>query len=146
MIPLVSCLVFGACRATVDEKTLEIGGAVQLLAATKSDLSGPLASDAFVRIEKGGSSALPYLEAALHTATPSGRRHLVAAIARLGLADSAPLLGHIAAFDDDKATAHAAFRTLSLWKSERSRRALLAAAALRKVDEVRGSEALLLDP
>jgi hypothetical protein len=120
---------------------LEIGGAVQLLATTRGELS----EQALRRLSPYGRQALPYLEAALHTASPAGRRNLAIALRRLGLPETASLLGHIAAFDGDLATAKEAWKTLSLWASERSQRAVAAAAAMRKVDEVRGASVLLLD-
>lgn len=143
------------CDVALDSSGPEIGSAVQLLTTSR----GELAEQALRRIEElsgtlGSNSgsgrarsrvALPYLEAALHRADPVGRRNLVIALRRLGLAESTPLLGHIAAFDSDSATAREAWQTLSLWatatatKTGHSERAAAASAALRKVDEVRGN-------
>ncbi len=132
----------GCQPGTVEAEGLEIGSAVQLLTTTEGDL----AEQALKRLVRHGRTALPYLEAALHHASPSGRRHAAMAMRSLGLAETAPLLGHMAAFDEDLYTAGEAWRTLSLWSSERGPRGVSARAALRKVDEVRGMGALLLDP
>jgi hypothetical protein len=123
---------------------LEIGSAVQLVATTQ----GELAEQAMRRLLPFGRAVLPYLEAALHTATPIGRKRIVMALRRLGLAEAAPLLAHIGAYDEDQTAAREAVRTLSLWASERhdSRRGAAARQVLHKVDEVRGMGALLLDP
>lgn len=155
-IPAVAwALILTGCDVALDSSGPEIGSAVQLLTTSR----GELAEQALRRIEElsgtleGGAAkerarsrvALPYLEAALHRAEPVGRRNLVIALRRLGLAESTPLLGHIAAFDSDSATAREAWQTLSLWatasatKTGQSERAAAASAALRKVDEVRGN-------
>jgi hypothetical protein len=134
--------LLSACDSPLDSAGLELGTAVNLLATTR----GELAEQALRRVLLRGRIALPYLEAALHSAQPAGRRNLVAALTRLGLDETAPLLGHIAAYDGDLDTAAAAARTLRLWASRPSPRGRAAAAALIKVDEVRGSGALLLDP
>lgn len=141
------------CDAAIDSRGAEIGSAVQLLGTAR----GELAEQSLRKLEElsgedsapgpAGPSgpgrsrvALPYLEAALHSANPLGRRNMVIALRRLGLAESAPLLGHIAAFDSDESTRHEAWQTLSLWAAVRKgERAGAASAAMRKVDEVRGS-------
>lgn len=140
-----------SCNVAAPEQALgiEIGGLVQLLASSQGELA-----DKALRglIERNlGRSALPYLETALHRAPPAGRRNLVVAMRRLGLAEAAPLLGHVAAFDEDEATAREACRTLSLWASDRGKyapfeRGQAARSALGKVDEIRGMRILLLDP
>jgi len=144
--PLISfafagCFLLGAgCDAPGQGQGVEIGSAVQLLSSARGDL----AEQALRRLLLHGRDALPYFEAALHGATPAGRRNLVIGLRRIGLSESAPLLGHIAAFDADRATAREAWQTLNLWASERSERGLAARTALRKVDEVRGTEAAAL--
>jgi hypothetical protein len=139
---LVGCTL--SVDGAVDGRGLEIGAAVQLLATSQ----GELAEQALRRILPHGRAALPYLEAALHRASPTGRRSLVVALRRLDVPEAAPLLGHIAAFDADLSTAREAWRTLSQWSSDGkpSPRSRLSASALRKVDEVRGAGTLLLDP
>jgi hypothetical protein len=145
LIGLFTCLPIGlsGCQpAAIEGEGLEIGGSVQLLTAAQ----GELAERAMRRLQPHGRTALPYLEAALHHAPPAGRRHLVIAIRRIGLAESAPLLGQVAAFDEDPDTVREAWGTLSVWAGERVPRGAWARAALRKVDEIRGMEVLLFDP
>lgn len=138
--------IISACRDDDPDKAydhgLEIGSAVQLLATTQ----GELAEQALRRLLPFGRAALPYLEAALHTTQPKGRKRIVMALRRLGLAESAPLLGHIAAYDEDLPTARDAAQALRIWSSEKSPRGDAALKVLHKIDEVRGMEALLLDP
>lgn len=138
-------LFFGlcGCEAETSRQGLEIGGAVQLLAESQ----GELAEQVHRRLAGYGRSALPYLEAALHgtNTTPAGRRNLVIALSRLELAESAPLLAHIAAFDSNLTTAKEAWRTLGRWAYQPGLRGRAARVALRKVDEVRGNSVLLLD-
>lgn len=131
-----------AAEADSHEHGLEIGSAVQLLSTTQ----GELAEQSLRRLLPHGRAALPYLEAALHTAKGVGRKNLVVALRRLGLSESVPLLGHLAAYDEDRIVAREAWQTLELWSSERSPRGDSARQVLHKVDEVRGTGALLLDP
>lgn len=142
----VSAIIFlAACqddKGEASDRGLEIGSAVQLLATTQ----GELAEQALRRLVPHGRAVLPYLEAAFHTAPASGRRNLVVTLRRLGLSESAPLLAHIAAYDENLATARDARQTLNLWASERGPRGEAAKKVLPKVDEVRGAGALLLDP
>jgi hypothetical protein len=133
------------CKDAADESHehgLEIGSQVQLLSTTR----GELAEQSLRRILPHGRAALPYLEASMHTAKALGRKNIIMALRRLGLAESVPLLGHIAAYDEERAAAREAWQTLELWASERSPRGESARQVLRKVDEVRGTGALLLDP
>jgi hypothetical protein len=134
----------GATEVTgeIGEHGLEIGSAVQLLSTTR----GELAEQALRRLLPHGRAVLPYVEASLHTARAVGRKNLIVALRRLGLAESVPLLGHIAAYDEDLVAAGEALRTLELWSSERRPRGAAARQVLRKVDEVRGFGTLLLDP
>ena len=134
-----------SCRddqGEASDRGIEIGGAVQLLATTQGDL----AEQQLRRLLPHGRAALPYLEAAIHTANANGRKNLVMGLRRLGLAESAPLLGHIAAYDENLGPAREAFSTLGLWASEAGPRGEAAKKVLPKVDEVRGAGALLLDP
>lgn len=136
---------FGGCKEAADESHehgLEIGSQVQLLSTTR----GELAEQSIRRLLPHGRAVLPYLEASLHTAKATGRKNLVVTLRRLGLAESVPLLGHIAAYDEDRVAAREAWQTLELWASERTARGESARKVLHKVDEVRGTGALLLDP
>ncbi len=116
--------------AGCNEPTAELRAAVELLSAEQ----GEVAERAQESIQRHGPAALPYLESALHRAAAPGRRNIVIALRRLGLAQSAPLLGHIAAFDADAAVRAEAYRTLENWSAHRLPTAL---AALRQADEAR---------
>src|SRR5207237_10745296 len=96
---------------------------------------------ALERVVLRGQEALPVIEAVLPGAPPHGRRTLVMALRRIGLAEAAPLLGHLAAFDEDAGVRMEARWTLRGWVAAGGERAQAAAAALRKADEAQGSEA-----
>lgn len=115
----------------------ELRGAVQL-AATEQ---GEIAQRALERIVPRGREALPLIEAALHGAPPPGRRNLVMALRRIGLGEAAPLLGQLAAFDEDPGVRMEARWTLRGWIARGGPLGAAAAAALRKADEAQGSEA-----
>jgi hypothetical protein len=112
---------------------------VQLVANEK----GEVAQRAMGRIARSPlrAQALLHIEAALHTAPPAGRRNLVTCLRRLPEhgREAAPLLGHLAAFDDDPLVREEARFTLTLWQAQGGPRGRAAAAALVKADEVQGT-------
>jgi hypothetical protein len=79
---------------------------------------GREAANATDRLVAYGRRGLVMLEAALHTAPPPGRRRLIRAIRQLGDEDGAPLLGHVARFDDDEAVRAEARAALESWASD----------------------------
>ena len=101
---------------------------------------GAMASAAMARLVPYGSRALPLMEAALHTAKPGGRVNLVVAMRRLGEAEAIPLLLHIAAYDSDETVRHEAEWALRGFARGEDARAARAKDAMRKLDEIRGSE------
>ncbi|MCS6913179.1 MAG: HEAT repeat domain-containing protein [Myxococcales bacterium] len=115
----------------------DLRGVVQLAAHER----GEPAQRAISLLARAGPAALPAIEAGLHAAPPHGRRNLVVALRRLGLIEAVPLLGHLAAFDDDPVVRTEARFTLGIWVAAGGRRGRAAAAALQKADEVQGSEA-----
>lgn len=128
----VLCLLFLSCQ----DNDAEVRQAVRLLCEEQ----GEVARRALLRLVPHGPAALMPIEAALHTAPPAGRRNLVLALRRIGSAESAPLLGHLAAYDDDPLVRMEARFTLGLWLAEGGPRGAAARAALRKADEARGTE------
>jgi hypothetical protein len=103
---------------------------------------GVLATAAADRLERYGKRAIPTIEAAMHTATPVGRKNLILALRRIGDADSVALLGHIAVFDGSPDVRREATWTLKTWAadSKQPARADKAKAALRQADETRHAE------
>ena len=59
--------------------------------------------------------AIPQIETALHTAAPTGRIHLVAALDRLGDGDAIPVLRHFAVYDVRPEVRQACADVLGRW-------------------------------
>jgi hypothetical protein len=108
-----------------------------VLAAEREDA---LAERAVARLAAAGARAIPEIETALHTARPTGRLNLVAALRRGGAAESVPLLRHLAVYDDDVAVRAEALFTLRGFVQGEGPRAAAARAALRRVEELRRIE------
>ncbi|HPH27956.1 MAG TPA: hypothetical protein PLA87_14015 [Pseudomonadota bacterium] len=80
------------------------------------------------------------LEAALHRGTGPGRHNVVMALQRLQLAESAALLGHVAAFDTEAAVRVDAYHTLETWAaSPNPKLSTLARSSLEKADAARST-------
>lgn len=77
-----------------------------------------------------GRAALLPLETVLHRNEVPARKAAVLALRRLGLAESAPLLAHVAAFDPEPAVAAEARAVLQSWSSEHTPKGHAARAAL----------------
>lgn len=93
--------------------------------------------------------AIPQIETAIHTAAPSGRLHLVAALDRIGDGAAVPILRHVATFDTSIEVRAAAESTLHRWAAAAPpARASRAAAALAEIARKRaaGEGPLLYGP
>ncbi len=128
--------LLGLCAAC-EPADVDLRSTVQLLTAEQGDV----AQRALAQLLPYGQGALPYLESALHNAAPGGRRNVVMALRRLDDASAAALLGHVASFDADAVVRAEARAVLGEWAVRPSAHGRRARAALRKVDEVRGSAA-----
>ena len=126
---------WGGLVCGCDTSRPELGAIVQNV----STAEGTAVERALANLVQGGAATLPLIEAGMPRATPAGRHNLVVAIRRLGLAESAPLLGQIAAYDADGRVAREAWETLGRWAAARDLRGDAARRALIKVDEIRGS-------
>ncbi len=105
-----------------------------------AELDGERAAAAAARIAVDGHRALIPIEAALHTATPVGRKNLILALRRIGEVEAVPLLGHLARFDEAADVRREAEWTLKSWAAMTDARAARARQALRKLEERRGHE------
>jgi len=122
--------------AGCNEPTGDLRGSVQILCTER----GEVAERAFHTIAPYGRKALPMLEAALHRGTGPGRHNVVMALQRLQLAESAALLGHVAAFDTEAAVRVAAYHTLETWAaSPNPKLSTLARSSLEKADAARST-------
>ncbi|HZS37714.1 MAG TPA: HEAT repeat domain-containing protein [Polyangia bacterium] len=101
---------------------------------------GQPAQTAADRLAGFGARAIPTIEAAMHTASPAGRKNLIAVLRKIGDAEAVPLLGHIAAFDASPDVRREAEWTLKQWAASGGARGDKAKAALRSLDEQRGRE------
>jgi HEAT repeat protein len=134
LLTLLCLLALPACDRT-DE---QIRAAVTL-AISHEGSAAIIAAD---RLATFGRRAIPTIEAALHTASPAGRKTLVVALRKIGDVEAVPLLRHLSLHDADGSVRAEAEWTLRQWaagaagdsRAEESRR------ALRAIDESRGRE------
>jgi HEAT repeat protein len=126
-------LVLAGCSDRTDD---EIRANVTLLLNEE----GQPAQSAAERLAGFGVRAIPTVEAAMHTATPSGRKTLILVLRKIGDAEAVPLLGHVAVYDPSPDVRREAEWTLKQWAAGAGARADKAKAALRGVDEQRRSE------
>jgi len=103
---------------------------------------GALATAAAEHLARHGRRAIPTIEAALHTATPVGRKNLILALRQIGDAEAVPLLGHVAGFDQSPEVRKEAEWTLRKWAGDTAApaRAEKARAAVRTLEETQGTE------
>jgi HEAT repeat protein len=88
-------LVGLALAACEDVSHGDIGDEINILVRRNDQLVGP----ATERLAAYRRAAVPQIETAMHTAAPSGRLHLVAALDRIGDDEAVPVLRHVAVFD-----------------------------------------------
>jgi hypothetical protein len=103
---------------------------------------GKVATDAAEYLQRYGRRAIPTIEAAMHTATPEGKKNLILALRKIGDVEAVPLLRHVALFDPSRDVQREAEWTLKSWAAGAAGepRTEKARAALRAIDEQRGSE------
>jgi hypothetical protein len=121
---LACALVVTACE---DHSHVEIGDEINLL-IRRNDALVPPATE---RLAGYGRKAVPQIETALHTAAPSGRLHLIAALQAIGDDESTSVLRHVAVYDVTPEVREAAESLLVAWSgSDPKPRAEHARAAL----------------
>jgi hypothetical protein len=136
---LIVCLLWlTAAAAACNDVDDDIRASVTVLC----NHEGIPATSAAERLERYGKRAIPTIEAAMHTASPVGRKNLILALRRIGDPDSIALLGHIAVFDGSPDVRREAEWTLKGWAADAKKpeRAARAKAALLKADETRHAE------
>jgi hypothetical protein len=132
---LALCLLLAPACSDADD---DIRANVTLLC----NHEGALAMAAAERLERHGRRAIPTIEAASHTATPSGRKNLILALRRIGDIEAVPLVAHIAARDGSPDVRREAEWTLRQWAADgkHADRAQRARAAVRALEEARQTE------
>ncbi len=123
----------GCVGSSTDE---EIRGQVTLMLSQE----GAPAQAATVRLAAFGKRAIPTIEAAMHTATPAGKKSLIGVLRKIGDEAAIPLLGHIATYETAEDVRKEALFTLQGWAGEPGARGDKARSALRSVDETRQRE------
>jgi hypothetical protein len=121
-----------ACDRTDDE----IRGTVTLLVSHE----GSSALQSIERLSRYGRRALPTIEGAMHTASPAGKKNLIAALRKIADVESVPLLEHIALHDPAADVRREAEWTLKQWAAGSGTLADQARRAVRGLEEKRGSE------
>ena len=103
---------------------------------------GVLATAAADHLARYGRRAIPTIEAAMHTATTTGKKNLILALRQIGDAEAVPLLGHLAQFEPNADVRHEADSTLRQWAVDGKlpARAARAKQAVRKIEEAQGVE------
>jgi hypothetical protein len=103
---------------------------------------GALATAAAEQLARFGRRAIPTIEAAMHTASPTGKKNLIMALRKIGDAEAVPLLGHIAQFEANPEVRREADWTLRQWAADPHdhARAARAKQALRTIEEAHGVE------
>ena len=115
----------GACE---DRSHRDIGDEINILTRRNDALVPP----ATARLASYGRAAIPQIETALHTAAATGRLHLVDALARIGDAEAAPILRHVAVYDVNREVRDVAEGILISWASNPRQPGSVQAAAARE--------------
>jgi hypothetical protein len=103
---------------------------------------GALATAAAEHLQRYGRRAIPMIEGAMHTASPTGKKNLILALRKIGDAEAVPLLGHMAQFEPNPDVRREAEWTLRGWAADGSakERAEKAKQAVRGLEEARGTQ------
>ncbi len=103
---------------------------------------GALATAAAEHLGRYGRRAIPTIEAAMHTATPTGKKNLIMALRKIGDVEAVPLLAHLAQFEPNEDVRREAEWTLRQWAADgkAKERAARARQAVRGLEEAKGTE------
>jgi HEAT repeat protein len=130
---LLALAVAAAPSGCDDQSYKDIGAEIGLL-TTRSDQLVPASIE---RLSRYGRRAIPQIEIALHTASDSGRKNLVATLARIGDGEAVPIFRHFAVYDLNPEVRRACEDVLTTWSSASDARAALARTALTRIAELR---------
>jgi hypothetical protein len=132
---LVAAAAAGAAPGCEDGSHRDIGVEINIL-TRRNDALVPPATE---RLARYGRLAVPQIETALHTAAPTGRLHLVAAIDRIGDEEAIPVLRHVAVYDVSADVRQACADVLARWSAAPAAGA--PAALRRRAERARAAEA-----
>jgi hypothetical protein len=105
---LVTCLVTVGCE---ERSHRDIQDEINILTKRNDVLVPP----ATARLAHFGRLAIPQIETAMHTAAPTGRLHLIAALELIGDQDVIPVLRHVAVYDTRPEVRQACADLLAHW-------------------------------
>jgi hypothetical protein len=126
-------LVLALAGACEDNSYRDIGAEIGVL-AQRTDGLVPRSIERLARFRR---RAIPQIEIALHTASPTGKVNLVHALEAIGDGEAVPVLRHFAIYDPDPEVRTACEDLLERWRKAGDARGKLAAAALARITEQR---------
>lgn len=137
LCPYLLCALLAAAPACSDADD-DIRANVTLLC----NHEGALATAAADHLTRYGRKAIPTIEAAMHTASPTGKKNLILALRKIGDVEAVPLLGHVAQFEPSVDVRREAEWTLRQWAADdtHKERAARAKQAVRVLEEAHGTE------
>lgn len=111
-VAVAALLVLAAAGAGCEDVShRDIGDEINILTRRNDALVPP----AIERLAAYRRTALPQIETALHTAAPTGRLHLIAALERIADGEAVPVLRHVAIYDVRPEVREAAEAVLTKW-------------------------------
>jgi hypothetical protein len=133
---LIAALVGVALGAACEDGShADIADEINILVRRNDQLVPP----ATERLAAYKRAAIPQIETSFHTAAPSGRLHLIAALDRIGDGEAVPILRHAAMFDITADVRAAAEGVLTRWAAGQGARADRARAALAEIARKRAA-------
>jgi hypothetical protein len=133
----LACIACIACVGCEESAHRDIQDEINIL-TRRNDALVPPATE---RLARYGRLAIPQVETALHTAAPSGRLHLVAALARIGDGDAIPVLRHFAVYDVRSDVRQACADVLADWSAVAATSAEPGSATGARAERARVAEA-----
>jgi hypothetical protein len=133
---LVAALAGAALSAACEDGShADIADEINILVRRNDQLVAP----ATERLAAYKRAAIPQIETSLHTSAPTGRLHLVAAMARIGDSEAVPILRHTALYDITPEVRAAAEAVLALWAAGNDARATRARDAIAEIARKRAA-------
>lgn len=132
LLCLAAPLLVTGCE---DVSHRDIGDEISIL-TRRNDALVPPATE---RLAAYGRKAVPQIETALHTAAPTGRLHLIAALEKIGDHESVPVLRHVAIYDVKPEVRAGAEGLLARWASGSDQRGERARSAQAEIARKRAA-------
>jgi hypothetical protein len=133
LITALAGLALGA--ACEDGSHADIADEINILVRRNDQLVPP----ATERLAAYKRAAIPQIETSLHTSAPTGRLHLVAAMARIGDSEAVPILRHTSLYDVTPDVRAAAESVLARWAAANDARGARSRAALTEIARKRAA-------